>query len=80
MQWLCVPFVLMNPSVSDISQTLMNNTLHAPWIGKPELKKTWIMIDEFLFFVRRQQYSLYQIQFCLVVMAVLRLMINYIHV
>uniref|UniRef100_A0A671X444 High-affinity choline transporter 1-like n=1 Tax=Sparus aurata TaxID=8175 RepID=A0A671X444_SPAAU len=48
--WLCVPFVLMNPSVSDISQTLMNNTLHAPWIGKPELKKTWIMIDEFLFF------------------------------
>uniref|UniRef100_A0A671X6F8 High-affinity choline transporter 1-like n=1 Tax=Sparus aurata TaxID=8175 RepID=A0A671X6F8_SPAAU len=48
--WLCVPFVLVNPSVSDISQTLMNNTLHAPWIGKPELKKTWIMIDEFLFF------------------------------
>ncbi|KAJ0062841.1 hypothetical protein NL108_008125 [Boleophthalmus pectinirostris] len=29
--WLCVPFVLMNPSTLDISQTLLNNTLHAPW-------------------------------------------------
>ncbi|XP_037639124.1 high-affinity choline transporter 1-like isoform X3 [Sebastes umbrosus] len=48
--WLCVPFVLMNPSCLDISQTLMNNTLHAPWIGTPGLKKTWIMIDDFLLF------------------------------
>ncbi|XP_076599735.1 high-affinity choline transporter 1-like [Chaetodon auriga] len=48
--WLCVPFVMMSPSTMDISQTLMNNTLHAPWIGEPELKKTWIMIDNFLFF------------------------------
>ncbi|XP_068183668.1 high-affinity choline transporter 1-like isoform X2 [Antennarius striatus] len=47
--WVCVPFVLMNPHTLDISQTLMNNTLHAPWIGQPELKKIWIMIDEFLF-------------------------------
>ncbi|XP_041804060.1 high-affinity choline transporter 1-like [Chelmon rostratus] len=48
--WLCVPFVMMNPHTMDISQTLMNNTLHAPWIGKPEQKKTWILIDDFLFF------------------------------
>ncbi|XP_073338703.1 high-affinity choline transporter 1-like [Pagrus major] len=48
--WLCVPFVLMNPSTMDISQTLKNNTLHAPWIGTPGLKKTWIMIDDFLYF------------------------------
>uniref|UniRef100_UPI0037E89AD8 high-affinity choline transporter 1-like n=1 Tax=Semicossyphus pulcher TaxID=241346 RepID=UPI0037E89AD8 len=48
--WLCVPFVLMNPHSLDISQTLMNNTLHAPWIGTPEPKKTWIIIDDFLFF------------------------------
>ncbi|XP_068184037.1 high-affinity choline transporter 1-like isoform X1 [Antennarius striatus] len=46
--WVCVPFVLMNPSTLDISQTLMNNTLHAPWIGQPEMKKIWIMIDDFL--------------------------------
>ncbi|XP_059215579.1 high-affinity choline transporter 1-like [Centropristis striata] len=48
--WICVPFVLMNPSSLDISQTLKNNTLHAPWIGQPRLEKAWIMIDEFLFF------------------------------
>ncbi|XP_068595188.1 high-affinity choline transporter 1-like [Brachionichthys hirsutus] len=48
--WVCAPFVMMNPSTSDISQTLMNNTLHAPWIGQPELKKIWILIDNFLFF------------------------------
>ncbi|XP_068183954.1 high-affinity choline transporter 1-like isoform X2 [Antennarius striatus] len=47
--WVCVPFALMNPSTLDISQTLMNNTLNAPWIGQPELKKIWIMIDDFLF-------------------------------
>ncbi|XP_068184116.1 high-affinity choline transporter 1-like [Antennarius striatus] len=45
---ICVPFVLMNPSTLDISQTLMNNTLNAPWIGQPGLEKTWIMIDGFL--------------------------------
>ncbi|XP_059215824.1 high-affinity choline transporter 1-like [Centropristis striata] len=48
--WICVPFVLMNPCSLDISQTLKNNTLHAPWIGQPRLEKAWIMIDEFLFF------------------------------
>ncbi|XP_039640159.1 high-affinity choline transporter 1-like [Perca fluviatilis] len=47
--WICVPFALMNPYSLDISQTLMNNTLHAPWIGTPGLKKTWIMIDDLLF-------------------------------
>ncbi|KAI9519580.1 hypothetical protein NQZ68_026785 [Dissostichus eleginoides] len=46
--WICVPFALVDPHVSDISQTLMNNTLHAPWIGSPELKKTWILMDDFL--------------------------------
>ncbi|XP_068184111.1 high-affinity choline transporter 1-like [Antennarius striatus] len=47
--WICVPFVLMNPHTLDIRETLMNNTLHAPWIGKPELKMTWLLIDDFLF-------------------------------
>ncbi|CAB1426385.1 unnamed protein product [Pleuronectes platessa] len=48
--WLCVPFVLMNPKCLDISETLMNNTLHAPWIGAPGLEKTGIIMDEFLMF------------------------------
>ncbi|XP_068597619.1 high-affinity choline transporter 1-like [Brachionichthys hirsutus] len=46
---ICVPFVMTSPHTVDISQTLMNNTLNAPWIGQPELKKIWIMIDDFLF-------------------------------
>ncbi|XP_068184434.1 high-affinity choline transporter 1-like [Antennarius striatus] len=46
---ICVPFVLTSPHTLDISQTLMNNTLNAPWIGQPELKKTGIMIDDFLY-------------------------------
>ncbi|XP_068184083.1 high-affinity choline transporter 1-like [Antennarius striatus] len=48
--WICVPFILLNPSTLDISQTLMNNTLHPPWIGQPEKKKIWIMIDDFIVF------------------------------
>ncbi|XP_068160501.1 high-affinity choline transporter 1-like [Antennarius striatus] len=47
---ICVPFVLMSPYTMDISQTLTNNTLHAPWIGQLELKNIWIIIDDFLFF------------------------------
>ncbi|CAG05143.1 unnamed protein product, partial [Tetraodon nigroviridis] len=48
--WICVPFVLMNPHTGDIGQTMLNNTLHAPWIGQPEPKKTWQLIDLYLLF------------------------------
>lgn len=48
--WICVPFALMNPHSMNISETLMNNTLHTPWIGAPNTKKIWVMIDDFLFF------------------------------
>ncbi|XP_030604389.1 high-affinity choline transporter 1-like [Archocentrus centrarchus] len=47
--WICVPFVMMNPHSLDISQTLMNNPFHAPWIGRLELKRIWIVIDDFLY-------------------------------
>ncbi|CAN9500224.1 unnamed protein product [Ophioblennius macclurei] len=46
---VCVPFVMLNPHCLDISQTLLNNSLHAPWIGKPELGRIWIIIDDFFF-------------------------------
>ncbi|XP_068597147.1 high-affinity choline transporter 1-like [Brachionichthys hirsutus] len=52
---ICVPFVMTSPSTVDISETLMNNTLNAPWIGQPELKKTGIIIDDFLFFALGSQ-------------------------
>lgn len=43
---------MMSPHVVDINKTLMNNTLHAPWIGYLELKRVWVMADDFLIMVR----------------------------
>ncbi|KAK7904595.1 hypothetical protein WMY93_017202 [Mugilogobius chulae] len=47
--WICVPFVLISPATLDISQTFLNNTLHTPWIGNINLKKSGIVLDDFLF-------------------------------
>ncbi|KAJ0023489.1 hypothetical protein NQD34_003388 [Periophthalmus magnuspinnatus] len=46
--WICVPFVLTNPHTVSISQTLLNNSLHAPWIGEVGLEQIWVKIDDFL--------------------------------
>ncbi|XP_055018669.1 high affinity choline transporter 1-like isoform X1 [Boleophthalmus pectinirostris] len=46
---ICVPFVLINPYSVNIGETLMNNTLHSPWIGAPNPTRIWIMMDDFLF-------------------------------
>ncbi|XP_029962365.1 high affinity choline transporter 1-like [Salarias fasciatus] len=46
---ICVPFVMLSPHCLNVSQSLMNNTVHTPWIGKPDLSRIWTMIDEFLF-------------------------------
>ncbi|XP_053189538.1 high-affinity choline transporter 1-like [Scomber japonicus] len=46
--WICVPFVLMSPYSLDITQTALNNTLHAPWLGKLEPHMIWRAIDYFL--------------------------------
>lgn len=54
LQWICVPFVLTNPHTMDISQTLINNTLHAPWIGEMQPRSIGIITDDFLCFVRRE--------------------------
>ncbi|XP_056291152.1 high-affinity choline transporter 1-like isoform X2 [Pseudoliparis swirei] len=43
--WFCVPFVLMSPSSIDITQTALNNTFQAPWLGKLEADKAWRWID-----------------------------------
>uniref|UniRef100_A0A3B4B5J6 Solute carrier family 5 member 7a n=1 Tax=Periophthalmus magnuspinnatus TaxID=409849 RepID=A0A3B4B5J6_9GOBI len=47
--WLCVPFVLMNPSTLDISQTFINNTLQAPWAGQTDVNTIGIKLDDFLY-------------------------------
>uniref|UniRef100_UPI003AB0E8D9 high-affinity choline transporter 1-like n=1 Tax=Centroberyx gerrardi TaxID=166262 RepID=UPI003AB0E8D9 len=46
--WLCVPFTLMNPVSLDITQTALNNTLLAPWIGTLEAEKAGIWVDNLL--------------------------------
>ncbi|XP_042358376.1 high-affinity choline transporter 1-like [Plectropomus leopardus] len=46
--WICVPFVLRNPSSVDITQTALNSTFQAPWIGNLERKFAWTYIDTFL--------------------------------
>ncbi|KAM3862839.1 high-affinity choline transporter 1-like [Diretmus argenteus] len=46
--WLCVPFALMSPSSSDITQTAFNNTYQPPWVGTLEADRAWSWIDNFL--------------------------------
>ncbi|XP_075932013.1 high-affinity choline transporter 1-like [Anarhichas minor] len=46
---VCLPFVLINPTHVDITQTALNNTFQAPWIGKLERKFAWTSIDTFLY-------------------------------
>lgn len=58
LQWVCVPFVLMSTHTLDIRNTLMNNTLHAPWIGNPDPMKIWLMVDDFLVLVNNLQSSI----------------------
>ncbi|XP_037638691.1 high-affinity choline transporter 1-like isoform X2 [Sebastes umbrosus] len=43
--WFCVPFVLMSPFSLDITQTALNNTLQAPWMGTLEWDKAWRWVD-----------------------------------
>lgn len=57
-QRICVPFVLMIPHTMDISQTLINNTLHAPWIGELQPSSIGVIANDFLCFVRKEHYSL----------------------
>ncbi|KAM4729174.1 high-affinity choline transporter 1-like [Anableps anableps] len=46
--WLCVPFALMSPAVSDITKTAFNQTLQSPWVGSLDADRAWRWIDNFL--------------------------------
>uniref|UniRef100_A0A3P8UIY7 High-affinity choline transporter 1-like n=1 Tax=Cynoglossus semilaevis TaxID=244447 RepID=A0A3P8UIY7_CYNSE len=46
--WLCVPFALINPAVTDITETAKNFTFQPPWIGAVEGDRAWRWIDNFL--------------------------------
>ncbi|XP_061767464.1 high affinity choline transporter 1-like [Nerophis ophidion] len=47
--WACVPFALTNEHVSHIGSTLMNNTIHPPWIGDWNIHNFWVLLDNFFF-------------------------------
>ncbi|XP_062246784.1 high-affinity choline transporter 1-like [Platichthys flesus] len=47
--WLCVPFMLLSPAVTDLAQRPhVNQTSGIPWLGEMELADAGIWIDEFL--------------------------------
>ncbi|XP_029918492.1 high-affinity choline transporter 1-like [Myripristis murdjan] len=46
--WLCVPFVLMNPSSENITKTAFNFTFQAPWVGTVDADRAWRWTDNFL--------------------------------
>ncbi|KAL1023869.1 hypothetical protein UPYG_G00048220 [Umbra pygmaea] len=46
--WLCVPFLMLNPAVGDITKTSFNNTYQNPWVGTVEREKALKWIDDFL--------------------------------
>ncbi|XP_014833920.1 PREDICTED: high-affinity choline transporter 1-like isoform X1 [Poecilia mexicana] len=50
--WLCVPFALISPAVSDITKTAFNQTFQSPWVGSLEAGRAWRWIDNFLLLVR----------------------------
>ncbi|XP_060903245.1 high-affinity choline transporter 1-like [Labrus mixtus] len=46
--WLCVPFLMLNPTSTNIAQTAFNNTNQEPWFGKLDRDNIWKWIDDFL--------------------------------
>ncbi|XP_042292822.1 high-affinity choline transporter 1-like isoform X2 [Thunnus maccoyii] len=46
--WLCIPFLLLNPSSTNIAQTAFNHTFQEPWVGTLERDNIWKWIDDFL--------------------------------
>ncbi|CAL8316168.1 unnamed protein product [Arctogadus glacialis] len=49
--WLCVPFVLMSPAASSVSNTTLdlNSTGYPPWLGTWEEDSILMKVDTFLF-------------------------------
>ncbi|XP_054654962.1 high affinity choline transporter 1-like isoform X2 [Dunckerocampus dactyliophorus] len=47
--WACLPFAVASQHVVHIGATLMNNTLHAPWIGSWNANNFWSLLDVFFF-------------------------------
>ncbi|KAJ8409782.1 hypothetical protein AAFF_G00218410 [Aldrovandia affinis] len=46
--WMCVPFLMLNPTSTDITLTAFNGTLQAPWVGTLEPGDVGLWLDDFL--------------------------------
>uniref|UniRef100_A0A665UEV7 Solute carrier family 5 member 7 n=1 Tax=Echeneis naucrates TaxID=173247 RepID=A0A665UEV7_ECHNA len=46
--WLCVPFLLLSPTSTNIAQTAFNHTFQEPWVGTLDQDKVWAWTDDFL--------------------------------
>lgn len=53
LQWFCVPFVLMNPATSNITEAAVTKVYQEPWIGKLEPEEIGPWIDELLLLVKK---------------------------
>lgn len=51
LQWISVPFALINPAVSDITVTAVKHLYQSPWIGSVQKGDTWVWIDNFCLLV-----------------------------
>ncbi|XP_016523711.1 high-affinity choline transporter 1-like [Poecilia formosa] len=53
--WICVPFMVLSPAVTPISQTLpLNQTHEHAWMGHLELADAGKWVDEMLLLVKKQ--------------------------
>lgn len=46
--WICVPFILMSPSATNITVAAVSQIYQDPWIGKINLEDTGVWMDELL--------------------------------
>ncbi|TKS69255.1 High affinity choline transporter 1 Hemicholinium-3-sensitive choline transporter [Collichthys lucidus] len=46
--WMCIPFLFLNPTSTNIAQTAFNHTFQEPWIGTLDHDSIWKWIDDFL--------------------------------
>lgn len=52
LQWISVPFALVNPAVSDITVSAKEAIYQSPWLGKIDSDDKWFWIDNFCLLVR----------------------------
>uniref|UniRef100_A0A8C4X4J6 High affinity choline transporter 1-like n=1 Tax=Erpetoichthys calabaricus TaxID=27687 RepID=A0A8C4X4J6_ERPCA len=44
--WLCIPFLLINPSTMDIRLTALNEVYQGPWLGTIDSQTVWRWLDD----------------------------------